>query len=90
MADWEEVRQLAADFQKLQESKSTLKLSERNCIEVVTRLINTGQVEVVYTLDGKEYVTIQQLEREIKNELIAQRGKFVLFWLFFLTGNECI
>lgn len=75
MADWEEIRQLAADFRKVQESTNAHKLSERNCIEVVTRLIDTRQIQVVYTLDGKEYVTPQQLEREIGIELAAHRGK---------------
>ena len=75
MSDWDEVRQLAADFRRVQESTGAHKLSERNCIELVTRLIATGQVQVVYTLDGKEYVTPQQLEREIRGELIAHRGE---------------
>lgn len=75
MAVWKEVRQLAADFQHLQRSTSTHRLSERNCIELVTHLISAGLIQVVYTLDGKEYVTPQQLEREIRNELLAHRGK---------------
>lgn len=77
MADWEEIRQLAADFLRVQESTSAHKLSERNCIEVVARLIDTEQLQVVYTLDGKEYVTPQQLEREIKSELHAHRGSII-------------
>ena len=75
MADWEEIRRLAADFQRLQDSISAHELSERNCVEVVTRLIETGLIEVVYTLDGKEYVTPYQLEKEIKYELIAHHGQ---------------
>lgn len=75
MSDWDEIRQLAADFRRVQESTSAHKLSERNCIELVTRLIDTRQIQVVYTLDGKEYVTPQQLEREIRGELIAHRGE---------------
>jgi hypothetical protein len=75
MSDWDEVRQLAADFRRVQDSISAHKLSERNCIELVTRLVDSGQVHVVYTLDGKEYVTPQQLEREIRGELIAHRGE---------------
>lgn len=78
MADWEEIRQLAADFRRVQESTSAHKLSERNCIEVVTRLIETGLIQLVYTLDGKEYVTPQQLEKEITNELLAHQGR----WLY--------
>lgn len=77
MADWEEIRQLAADFRRVQEASGIHKLSERNCIEVVTRLIDIGLIQVVYTLDGKEYVTPQHLEREIKAELIAHHGEHV-------------
>lgn len=74
MSDWEEVRKLAADFQQLQATAGVNRLSERNCIELVTRLIQTGQIDVVYTLDGKEYVTPKHLEKEIKNELLVHRG----------------
>lgn len=74
MSDWEEVRKLAADFQQLQATAGINRLSERNCIELVTRLIQTGQIDVVYTLDGKEYVTPKHLEKEIKNELLVHRG----------------
>lgn len=88
MADWEEIRLLAADFRKLQESTTVHKLSERNCIEVVARLISTGQVEVIYTLDGKEYITPQQIEREIKNELIAHRGNCLVFYLVPFYGEQ--
>ncbi len=75
MADWEEIRQLAADFRRVQEAGGVHKLSERNCIELVTRLIDVGLIQVVYTLDGKEYLTPQQLEREIKTELMAHHGE---------------
>lgn len=79
MADWEEIRQLAADFRRVQNSYSTHKLSERNCIELVARLIDTEQLQVVYTLDGKEYITLVQIEREIQGELIAHRGEFIVW-----------
>lgn len=76
MSDWDAVRQLAADFQKLQSSTGAFYLSEGNCVEVVTKLVDMGLLEVLYTLDGKEYITPQHLEREIKNELISNRGLF--------------
>ena len=75
MADWEEVRRLASDFQRLQAASSVHKLSERNCIELVSRLISEGLIDVVYTRDGKEYVTPHHLENEIRNELLAHRGE---------------
>lgn len=75
MSDWAEVRRLAADFQRLQAASTAHRLSERNCVELVSRLVDRKLVEVVYTLDGKEYVTPEQLEREIKNELTAHGGR---------------
>ena len=75
MSDWDEVRRLAADFQQLQATAGANRLSERNCIELVTRLIQTGQIDVVYTLDGKEYVTPKHLEKEINDELLVHRGR---------------
>ena len=75
MAAWEEVRKLAADFQRLQASSTAHRLSERNCVELVGRLLDMGLVEVVHTLDGKEYVTPHHLEKEVRDELTAHRGK---------------
>ena len=75
MAAWEEVRKLAADFQRLQASSTAHRLSERNCVEVVGRLLDMGLVEVVHTLDGKEYVTPHHLEKEVRDELTAHRGR---------------
>lgn len=75
MADWEEIKRLQADFHRAQLSSTAHKLSERNCIELVQKLINSGLVEVIYTTDGKEYLTPQHLQREIKDELFVHGGK---------------
>ena len=61
--DWDEIRRLAADLQRAQLSGSIQKLSERNCIEIVSRLLKLDLLEVIYTADGKEYLTPQQLQR---------------------------
>uniref|UniRef100_A0A8D2NPG2 E3 UFM1-protein ligase 1 n=1 Tax=Zosterops lateralis melanops TaxID=1220523 RepID=A0A8D2NPG2_ZOSLA len=50
-------------------------LSERNCIEIVTKLIAEKQLEVVHTLDGKEYVTPAQISKEIRDELQVCGGR---------------
>ena len=88
MADWEEIKRLAADFQRAQLSSTAHKLSERNCIEIVQKLIGLGLVEVIYTTDGKEYLTPQQLEREIKDELFVHGGKY-LYYLIDTCGEIC-
>ncbi|NXU02593.1 UFL1 ligase, partial [Buphagus erythrorhynchus] len=74
-AAWEEIRRLAADFQRAQFAEVAHRLSERNCIEIVTKLITEKQLEVVHTLDGKEYVTPAQISKEIRDELHVCGGK---------------
>uniref|UniRef100_A0A8C5QZ63 E3 UFM1-protein ligase 1 n=1 Tax=Leptobrachium leishanense TaxID=445787 RepID=A0A8C5QZ63_9ANUR len=74
-ADWEEIRRLAADFQRAQLSDTVQRLSERNCIEIVAKLITEKQLDVVHTLDGKEYVTPTQITKEIRDELQVRGGR---------------
>lgn len=51
------------------------RLSERNCIEIVTKLIELKLLDVIFTTDGKEYLTSQQLIKEIKDELYLHGGR---------------
>ena len=52
-----------------------IRLSERNCIEIVQKLTAGKLVDVIYTTDGKEYLTPQELRKEIVEELQVQGGK---------------
>ena len=72
--DWDEIKKLAADLQRAQLGGTVQKLSERNCIEIVNVLIKNGLLKVIYTTDGKEYLTHKQLERELFDELYVSRG----------------
>ncbi|XP_068933310.1 E3 UFM1-protein ligase 1 isoform X2 [Petaurus breviceps papuanus] len=72
---WDEIRRLAADFQRAQFAETTQRLSERNCIEIVTKLIAQKQLDVVHTLDGKEYITPAQIAREMRDELHVRGGR---------------
>ncbi|XP_065073685.1 E3 UFM1-protein ligase 1 homolog [Ochlerotatus camptorhynchus] len=74
-SDWDEIKRLAADFQKAQLSTSLQRLSERNCVEVVSLLIEKGLLEVIFTTDGKEYLTQAHLTQEVKDELFVQGGR---------------
>jgi hypothetical protein len=51
------------------------RLSERNCVEVVSLLLEKGLIDLVFTTDGKEYLTNDQLRREIEDELFVQGVK---------------
>ncbi|XP_048452710.1 E3 UFM1-protein ligase 1 [Rhincodon typus] len=74
-ADWDEIRRLAADFQRAQFASTVQRLSERNCVEIVAKLIAEKQLDVVHTLDGKEYITPAQIAREIRDELYINGGR---------------
>lgn len=56
------------------------RLSERNCIEIINKLVELNLLEVIYTTDGKEYITPQYLIKEIKDELYVSGGRFVLMF----------
>ncbi|XP_045769526.1 E3 UFM1-protein ligase 1 homolog [Maniola jurtina] len=73
--DWDEIKRLAADFQKAQLTTTAQRLSERNCIEIVSKLIELKLLDVIFTTDGKEYLTPQQLIKEIKDELYVRGGR---------------
>lgn len=45
--DWDEIRRLAADLQRAQLSGSIQRLSERNCIEIVTKLVKVVHENVM-------------------------------------------
>ncbi|KAJ8891610.1 hypothetical protein PR048_004138 [Dryococelus australis] len=72
---WDEVKRLAADFQRAQLSSTVQRLSERNCVEIITKLVELQLLDVIFTNDGKEYITPQQLIREIRDELYVHGGR---------------
>ncbi|XP_033334463.2 UFM1 specific ligase 1 [Megalopta genalis] len=76
--DWDEVKRLAADFQKAQLSSTLQKLSERNCVEIITKLVENKLLNIIFTNDGKEYITPQHLAKEIKDELYDHGGRISL------------
>ncbi|CAI5449864.1 unnamed protein product [Caenorhabditis angaria] len=75
MTSWADIQKLAGDLQRVQLSQSSKKLSEANCVEVISRLIQNSLIDVVYTRDGQSYVTKRHLETEVKNECIAAGGR---------------
>eukprot|EP01097_Dermamoeba_algensis_P009643 TRINITY_DN6880_c0_g1_i1.p1 TRINITY_DN6880_c0_g1~~TRINITY_DN6880_c0_g1_i1.p1 ORF type:complete len:728 (+),score=218.78 TRINITY_DN6880_c0_g1_i1:52-2235(+) len=71
----DEIRKLQEQFKKLQEQDTSHRLSERNCVEIILKLIALKKIDLIYTMDGKEYLTPQQLEYEIKDEIMAHKGR---------------
>lgn len=58
--------------------KLFFRLSERNCVEVVSLLLEKGLLDLVFTTDGKEYLTHDHLRREIEDELYVNGGRINL------------
>ena len=78
MVDWDEIQKLQTTFKKTQFSVTLQKFSERNCIEILTKLKDMKLLNVLHTTDGKEYITHQQLKQDIKNELFLKNGRISL------------
>ena len=55
----EELRLLQTQFFAAQEVRSSVRLSERNVVELVNKLQQLGMLEeeLLHTLNGKEYIT---------------------------------
>jgi hypothetical protein len=41
----------------------------RNCVEIVMKLQELGLLQVIYTCNAKEFLTPEQLKREIQDEV---------------------
>ena len=78
MSAWAEVRQLQEELYNVQLEATKNKLSERNCVAVIQRLIGLGWLEVVFSCDGKEYITPKQLEKDILDELYVCGGRVAM------------
>ncbi|VDM66022.1 unnamed protein product [Strongylus vulgaris] len=66
MATWADIQRLVSDLQRVQLSQSAKKLSEANCVEVVTKLIQRSLIDVVFTRDGHSYITQKHLATEVR------------------------
>uniref|UniRef100_A0A0R3RQ74 E3 UFM1-protein ligase 1 homolog n=1 Tax=Elaeophora elaphi TaxID=1147741 RepID=A0A0R3RQ74_9BILA len=77
-ATWADIQRLAADFQRIQLAGSSKKLSENNCVELISMLIKSKTIDILFTTDGKEYVTRNHLLNEVKNECIGRDGRVSL------------
>ena len=56
-------------------SNASTRLNERNVVDIIKALLDSNKIKLIYTQDGKEYLTNEQLEREIKELLNEQGGR---------------
>ena len=69
MEDGLSLEDLMAELDSVQAEETKHRLSERNCVEILQTLMSRGLLRgLMYTQDGKEYLTPKQLELEILAE----------------------
>ncbi|KAI5666111.1 hypothetical protein M9H77_15964 [Catharanthus roseus] len=85
----EELLELQRQFEFAQQAKSSIRLSERNVVELVQKLQQLGIIDfdLLHTASGKEYITPEQLRTEIVAE-IKKLGRVSLINLADTTGVD--
>ena len=79
--EWKEIQALQEMLLQVQSADLPPTLSEQNCVDLVQKLIDLEIIELIHTLDGKEYLTHEQLFLEIEEETLAQGGRISLLSL---------
>lgn len=84
-----ELLELQKQFEFAQAAKSSVRLSDRNVVELVQKLqqLHIIDFDLLHTVSGKEYITPDQLKHEIEVE-IQKRGRVSLIDLADITGVD--
>ncbi|KAG5489857.1 hypothetical protein GH5_00740 [Leishmania sp. Ghana 2012 LV757] len=70
-----ELSELVKRFQSLQRAQVPSQITERNAVEIVNLLVQKKLIDLLFTTDAKEYLTWDQLKREIVDEVHANGGR---------------
>eukprot|EP00770_Monocercomonoides_exilis_P005402 MONOS_5374.1-p1 / transcript=MONOS_5374.1 / gene=MONOS_5374 / organism=Monocercomonoides_exilis_PA203 / gene_product= UFL1, UFM1-specific E3 ligase / transcript_product= UFL1, UFM1-specific E3 ligase / location=Mono_scaffold00155:75650-79386(+) / protein_length=1218 / sequence_SO=supercontig / SO=protein_coding / is_pseudo=false len=72
----EEIRRLQEELKRVQQQKVvSFRLLPANLVEIIDSLKKLDILDVIHTLDGKEYLTRAHLRKEVLNELERQQGR---------------
>ncbi|PON89574.1 E3 UFM1-protein ligase [Trema orientale] len=85
----DELAELQRQFEFAQQAKSSIRLSERNVVELVQKLhqLHIIDFDLLHTVSGKEYITPEQLRHEILTE-IKKLGRVSLIDLADTVGVD--
>ncbi|KAJ4725901.1 E3 UFM1-protein ligase 1 [Melia azedarach] len=85
----DELLELQRQFEFAQQAKSSIRLSDRNVVELVQKLqeLHIIDFELLHTVSGKEYITPEQLRHEIMAE-IKKQGRVSLIDLADITSVD--
>lgn len=70
-----ELNELVKQFQALQKEQIADQITERNVVEIVNTLLRKKMIDLLYTTDAKEYMTWDELKREVVDEVHANGGR---------------
>ncbi|CAI0451914.1 unnamed protein product [Linum tenue] len=84
-----ELLELQRQFEFAQQAKSSIRLSDRNVVELVQKLqeLHIIDFDLLHTVSGKEYITPEQLRREIVAE-VGKSGRVSLIDLSDVIGVD--
>uniref|UniRef100_A0A7N0RA85 E3 UFM1-protein ligase 1 homolog n=1 Tax=Kalanchoe fedtschenkoi TaxID=63787 RepID=A0A7N0RA85_KALFE len=85
----EELLELQRQFESAQQAKSSIRLSDRNVVELVQKLqeLRIIDFELLHTVSGKEYITPDKLRSELVEE-IKKRGRISVIDLADMVGVD--
>lgn len=83
---------LLSALQSEQAKQSSVRLSERNVVELVLKLKQLGLFgdELLHTINGKEYITTERLKADIQTALRQAGGRLELTELPALVGVDLV
>lgn len=84
----DEIKKLQEQLAAVQLKESSLRLSDRNVIDLIMKLKEMKAIELIYTLNAKELITPRQLQREMEDEIISNGGRMELSDLQFLMNVD--
>eukprot|EP00746_Dinoflagellata_sp_MGD_P126431 gnl/MRDRNA2_/MRDRNA2_61275_c0_seq1.p1 gnl/MRDRNA2_/MRDRNA2_61275_c0~~gnl/MRDRNA2_/MRDRNA2_61275_c0_seq1.p1 ORF type:complete len:723 (-),score=220.34 gnl/MRDRNA2_/MRDRNA2_61275_c0_seq1:3-2171(-) len=71
----DEIRKLQQQLMAAQATANVKKLHERNCVELVVKLISNGAVQLIMSTNGKEWLTPERLQKEIVEAINLSGGR---------------
>ncbi|CAI8607744.1 unnamed protein product [Vicia faba] len=85
----DELLELQRQFEFAQQAKSSIRLSDRNVVELVQKLqqLQVIDFELLHTASGKEYITLDQLRNEMVTE-VKRLGRISVIDLADVTGVD--
>lgn len=85
----DELLELQRQFEFAQQAKSSIRLSDRNVVELVQKLqqLQLIDFELLHTASGKEYITLDQLRNEMVAE-VKKLGRISVIDLADVTGVD--